>query len=200
MVVKATAPRVPDTYLKLVKRFPLIHIRDEAHLDEAIALLSELLRQERDQGTQEYLDVLTDLVAAYEDEHVAMPDVSEADVLRELMRSNRLSQMQLAKAVGMAQSTISAVLTGARSLTKGQILKLAKFFGIAPAAFLPRDPPWRSQETATAAMTASFRRSGRRRIKPATSLCKGRKEVRQLGDRVDPETVLPPPPSEAFWK
>ena len=140
MVVKATARRVPDTYLKLVKRFPLIHIRDEAHLDEAIELLSDLLRQERDQGTQEYLDVLTDLVAAYEDEHVPMPDVSEADVLRELMRSNRLSQMQLAKAVGMAQSTVSAVLTGARSLTKGQILKLAKFFSIAPAAFLPRDP------------------------------------------------------------
>ena len=140
MVVKATARRVPDTYLKLVKRFPLIHIRDETHLDEAIGLLSALLRQERDQGTQDYLDVLTDLVAAYEDEHVPMPDVSEADVLRELMRSNGLSQMQLAKAVGMAQSTISAVLTGARSLTKGQILKLAKFFGIAPAAFLPRDP------------------------------------------------------------
>ena len=68
MVVKATARRVPDTYLKLVKRFPLIHIRDEAHLDEAIELLGELLRQEPDQGTHEYLDVLTDLVAAYEDE------------------------------------------------------------------------------------------------------------------------------------
>jgi HTH-type transcriptional regulator / antitoxin HigA len=139
MVVKVTARRVPDSYLKLVKRFPLIHIRDGAHLDEAIELLSDLLRQERDQGTQEYLDVLTDLVAAYEHEHVPMPDVSEADVLRELMRCNRLSQIQLAKAVGMAQSTVSAVLTGARSLTKGQILKLATFFGIAPAAFLPRD-------------------------------------------------------------
>jgi len=140
MAVKSTAHRVPDTYLKLVKRFPLSHIRDEAHLNEALELLSELLRQERDRGTQEYLDVLTDLIAAYEDEHVPMPDVSEADVLRELMRSNRLSQMQLAKSVGMAQSTISPVLTGARSLTKGQILKLAEFFGIAPAAFLPRDP------------------------------------------------------------
>ncbi len=111
MAVKSTVHRVPDTYLKLVKRFPLIHIRDDAHLDAALELLSELLRQERDVGTREYLDVLTDLVAAYEDEHVPMPDVSEADVLRELMRSNRLSQMQLAKSVGMAQSTISAVLT-----------------------------------------------------------------------------------------
>ena len=140
MAVKATTPRVPDTYWKLVKRFPLIPIRDEAHLDEALAVLNGLLRQDRDDGAQAYLDVLTDLVAAYEDEHVPMADVSEADVLRELMRSNGLSQMELAKAVGIAQSTISAVLTGARSLTKGQVLKLAGFFGLPPAAFLPRDP------------------------------------------------------------
>jgi len=140
MGVKASARTVPDAYLRLVKRFPLIHIRDEAHLDEALKLLNELLRRERDEGAQDYLDVLTDLVAAYEDKHVPMPDVSEADVLRELMRSNRLSQIELAKAVGIAQSTISAVVTGARSLTKGQVLKLAKFFRVAPAAFLPRDP------------------------------------------------------------
>src|SRR5262249_5026569 len=140
MAVKATTRRVPDTYLKLVKRFPLIHIRDEAHLDEAFVVLNGLLRQDRDEGAQAYLDVLTDLVAAYEDEHVPILHVSEADVLRELMRSNGLNQMGLAKAVGIAQSTISAVLTGARSLTKGQIFKLARFFGIAPAAFLPRDP------------------------------------------------------------
>ena len=138
MAVNAATPRVPDTYWKLVKRFPLIPIRDQAHLDEALEVLNGLLRQDRDEGAQAYLDVLTDLVAAYEDEHVAMADVSEADVLRELMRSNGLSQMELAKAVGIAQSTISAVLTGARSLTKGHVLKLAKFFGIGPAAFLPR--------------------------------------------------------------
>src|SRR5262245_56470871 len=100
MAVKAAALRVPDTYLKLVKRFPLIHLRDDVHLDEALAILNGLLRQDRDEGAQAYLDVLTDLVAAYEDEHVPMPDVSEADVLRELMRSNGLSQMELAKAVG----------------------------------------------------------------------------------------------------
>jgi HTH-type transcriptional regulator / antitoxin HigA len=140
MGVEASAKRIPDTYLNLVKRFPLIHIQYELHLDEALELLNELLRRDRDEGAQAYLDVLTDLVAAYEDKHVPMPDVSEADVLRELMRSNRLSQMELSKAVGIAQSSISAVVTGARSLTKGQILKLAKFFQLAPAAFLPRNP------------------------------------------------------------
>ena len=67
-----------------------------------------------------------------------IPDAGEADVLRELMRSNDLTQPQLAKEVGIAQSTLSSVLTGARSLTKDQVVKLAKFFKVAPATFLPR--------------------------------------------------------------
>jgi HTH-type transcriptional regulator/antitoxin HigA len=129
--------RVPDSYLGLVKRFPLIHIRDDAHLDEALEVLDGLLARDGDEGTREYVAVLTDLVSAYEDEHVAIPDVSEADVLRELMRANGLTQAELARRSRIAQSTLSAVLTGARSLTKGQIIKLAGFFGIAPAAFLP---------------------------------------------------------------
>jgi HTH-type transcriptional regulator/antitoxin HigA len=134
---RKASQRVPDSYLELVERFPLIHIRDDAHLDEALGVLNGLLARDGDDGVQEYLAVLTDLVRAYEDEHVAIPDASEADVLRELMRSNGLSQAELARRSRIAQSTLSAVLTGARSLTKGQIIKLAGLFGIAPAAFLP---------------------------------------------------------------
>jgi len=37
----------------------------------------------------------------------------------------------------MAQSIISAVLNGSRSLTKGQVIKLAGFFNISRVAFLP---------------------------------------------------------------
>jgi HTH-type transcriptional regulator/antitoxin HigA len=62
---------------------------------------------------------------------------AEADVLRELMRSKQLSQQGLANKVGMAQSTISAVVNGTRSLTKEQVVKLGRFFGVSLAAFLP---------------------------------------------------------------
>ncbi len=58
-------------------------------------------------------------------------------MLRLLMESNGLSQTGLAKKVGISQSTISAVLHGTRSLTQGQVVTLARFFHIAPAAFLP---------------------------------------------------------------
>lgn len=129
--------RLPDSYYELVKRFPLTHIRDEAHLDAAQEVIDRLLEDELDRGGREYLDALTDLVETYEDEYHPIPDASEADVLRFLMESNGLSQARLAKAVGISQSTLSAVLGGVRSLTKEQVVTLAKFFHVSPAAFLP---------------------------------------------------------------
>lgn len=137
MPVKTAAPTLPDTYFMLVKRFPLARIRDDDHLGMALEVIDGLLRQDLDEGAREYLDVLTDLVENYEDEHVPIPAASEADVLRALMAANGLSQPKLAQSVGIAQSTVSAVLGGTRSLTKGQVIKLARFFSVSPAAFLP---------------------------------------------------------------
>jgi len=128
---------VPTSYFRLVERFPLISIRDEAHLKRAQAMLDELLRARPDRGTELYLDALTDLVEHYERVHEPPLPVSEADVLRELMRAHGLTQKSLEAAVGISQSTISAVLNGTRSLTKDQILSLARHFGIKPSAFLP---------------------------------------------------------------
>jgi len=137
MIVRKAAPTLPDTYFALVKEFPLAHIQDDAHLAAAQEMIDRLLEQEVDRGARAYLDVLTDLVEAYEDEHYPISDASEAEVLGELMRSHGLSQQRLSKKVGIAQSTLSAVLSGSRTLTKGQVIALAEFFGISPAAFLP---------------------------------------------------------------
>jgi antitoxin component HigA of HigAB toxin-antitoxin module len=68
-----------------------------------------------------YLGALSDLVDAYEKTHEPPLDVSEADVLRELMRVNKLTQKTLEKQVGIAQSIISAVLNGERPLTRAHI-------------------------------------------------------------------------------
>jgi len=137
MAIKTIQKTLPDSYFKLVRQFPLTHIRDDHHLHAAQELLDRLLQANLDAGAQEYLDALTDLVEKYEDEKESFPDASEAEVLRELLRCNGLSQPKLAKAVGISQSTISAVLCGARSLTKEQVVSLAKYFHVSPAAFLP---------------------------------------------------------------
>src|SRR4051812_48036683 len=100
MAIKTAFGLLPDSYFDLVKQFPLIHIRGDDHLKEAQDLIDRLLREDLDEGGQEYLDALTDLIEVYEDDHVLIPDASEADILRELMGSNRISQPRLAKEVG----------------------------------------------------------------------------------------------------
>lgn len=137
MAVKTARRTMPDTYFERIKTFPLTHIRDDAHMDQAHRVIDGMLQEKLDKGEQEYLDALSDLVEVYEGDHHPVADASEADVLRELMAANRLSQPKLAKAVGISQSTVSSVLRGSRTLTKDQVLKLAKFFSVPPAVFFP---------------------------------------------------------------
>ena len=127
----------PDTYFDLVRRFPLRSIRTEDELNAAQNVLDGLLRQKLDEGGEHYLGALTDLIEVYEDKAHPIPDASEAEVLQMLMESNGLSQSELARMVGISQSTISAVLGGVRSLTKEHVVALAKHFHISPMAFLP---------------------------------------------------------------
>ena len=125
-----------DRYLELVRGFPLRPIRSEKELDEAIQVVDALVTQKRlSRAEDDYLDVLSDLIEAYEDKHHPIGDVSDADMLRSLMENRDLTQAALAKQVGIAESTISEVLSGKRKLTRAQIGKLAKFFHVEPGAF-----------------------------------------------------------------
>jgi HTH-type transcriptional regulator/antitoxin HigA len=129
-------PRSFASYYPLVNMFPLVPIRDDAHLSQALAVVEELLTRDLDEGADAYLNVLTSLIESYESRVFPMPDISEADVLRELMRQNSLSQSALEEKVGIAQPTLSAVLRGSRKLTREQVVTLARFFHVSPAVFL----------------------------------------------------------------
>lgn len=131
----ATVP-VPASYFDLVARFPLVKIRDDAHLDAASAMIDSLLRTDLDEGGEAYLDMLSDLVAAYEDAHEVFPAPTEGGLLRSLMEGNGLTQARFAREVGIAQSTVSAVLNGSRALTKAHMVKIARRFNLSPSVFL----------------------------------------------------------------
>jgi HTH-type transcriptional regulator/antitoxin HigA len=135
-VTTTNARALPDTYFELVKQFPLTRIKDEEHLAQAQEFLDNLLRQDLDEGGEAYLDALSDFIENYEQENEPSSDAPPEDVLRELINSSQLSQQQLSKAVGIAQSTISAVLNGSRKLTTDHIMKLARHFKVSPAVFL----------------------------------------------------------------
>jgi len=83
---------------------------------------------------QDYLDVLGDLVEAYEDESIPMRPVGDAEMLRFLIEKG-ISQAQAASGAGVAPASISEVLAGKRKLTRLQVGKLAKFFHVEPGVF-----------------------------------------------------------------
>jgi HTH-type transcriptional regulator / antitoxin HigA len=124
-------------YLDLVREVPLRPIRSEAELDRAITMIDSLLDQEkRDSDEEDYLDVLSDLVEKYEDDHDPMPPVNGAEMLRFLIESNETIQAKLAIETGIAESTISSLLAGKRELSRRHIEALSRYFHVSPAVFM----------------------------------------------------------------
>ena len=120
-----------DSYLELVLAFPLASIKSDEHLEEAQEVMDRLLAKGRlDHGEEMYLDALSDLVAAYEDEHHAIEPASDADMLRHLMEAKGVTQVQLHRDTGIAKSTISEVLAGKKPFSRQMIRKLADYFKV----------------------------------------------------------------------
>jgi HTH-type transcriptional regulator / antitoxin HigA len=130
--------RVGPRYLRLVKAFPLCPLQSDTDLDEACAVVDGLLNKgrplEADEGA--YLNVLSDLIERYESEHHPMPTVSGAEMLRFLIDQHGVTLAQTTEATGIASSTLSSILRGRRELNLNHIRALARFFGVAEAAFV----------------------------------------------------------------
>jgi HTH-type transcriptional regulator / antitoxin HigA len=123
--------KVRDDYLKLLLKFPLASIKNEKQFDAAQKVIDALLaRPELSPGEEMYLDVLSDLVAAYEDEHYSFEPASDADMLRHLMEAKGVPQAILHRDTGLAKSAISEVLAGKKPFSRQMIRKLAEFFNV----------------------------------------------------------------------
>src|SRR5438876_10815726 len=120
-----------DSYLELIITFPLASIKSDEHLQEAQKVMDQLLaRGELDDGAAMYLDALSDLVAAYEDEHYPIEAASDAEMLRHLMEAKGVTQAQLSRDTMIPKSTISEVLAGKKPFSRQMIRKLADYFRV----------------------------------------------------------------------
>jgi HTH-type transcriptional regulator/antitoxin HigA len=129
---------IPKAYLRLVERFLLAPIRTDRELARATELADELFdRPQLLAEEEQFLDVLCDLIEAYEEEHCPIPDVSAAAMLRFLIDRRGVTQQTVARDTGVANSTITALLSGERELTRKHIEAFALYFGVEPAVFLP---------------------------------------------------------------
>ena len=120
-----------NSYLELVRAFPLAVIQSDEHLAAAQEVMDRLLARDRlDAGEMMYLDALSDLVASYEDEHHAIAPASDADMLRHLMEAKGVAQSQVSRETGIAKSTISEVLAGKRPFSRRMMRVLADYFRV----------------------------------------------------------------------
>ena len=120
-----------DSYLERVLAFPLASIKSDEHLQAAQKVSDDLLAKGNlDEGAELYLDALSDLVAAYEDEHHAIEPASDADMLRHLMEAKGIRPAQLSRDTMIPKSTISEVLAGKKPFSRQIIRKLADYFNV----------------------------------------------------------------------
>ena len=130
--------RAADTYLDLVRAFPLRRITTPANHATATKILLRLSGKV-DRGTRDYVDVLADLVVDYEKRAGLAFDTSHvtaADVVRHKIEQRGITVNQLAKQIGVAQSNLSEMLNGTRGWSKAAIRALSKHLNIRAERFL----------------------------------------------------------------
>lgn len=116
---------------------PILMIQNEDEYDRATVTLNELLDEV---GTDEkhplygLLDTLGTVIAAYEADHLALPEVSGGEVLAYLMEQHGLRQSDLPE-IG-SQGVVSEILSGKRELNVRQIRALAGRFGVSAGVFV----------------------------------------------------------------
>lgn len=108
-------------------------IRTEADYDWALAEIARYFESQPEIGSPEgdRFDVLSDLIAAYEDRRFPMPDLDPIEVLEVCMAEMGRTQSDLATLFG-SRSRASEVLSRKRALTVDMIHKLDRDWGVPP--------------------------------------------------------------------
>lgn len=136
----AKPPRRPaESYIRLVRRFPLREIRGDTEYDAALRLLARLTGRDAhlDHGERDYARALSVLVGQYERDRYSFKarSLDPLGLLKFLMRENAMTVADLGRIIG-TQSGASMIFNGRRGISKDVAGKLAAHFGLSIAAFV----------------------------------------------------------------
>ena len=132
----------------LVEMLPhVIHMEEE---NERYTAALEMLLAKRNRTPEEsrIVELLTLLIEDFEDKNYSLPTATPRDIVRHLMESNGLRQVDLIDVFG-AESTVSEVLNGKRDLAKSHIEKLSLRFNVSPEVFFEPRPKSAAPEVST---------------------------------------------------
>src|SRR5579864_9519023 len=132
----------------LVEMMPhVIHMEEE---NERYTAALEMLLAKRDRTPEEsrIVELLTLLIEDFEEKNYSLPPATPRDIVRHLMESNGLRQVDLIDVFG-AESTVSEVLNGKHDLAKSHIEKLSLRFNVSTEVFFEPRPKSAAPEVST---------------------------------------------------
>lgn len=130
--------RAPNEgYRRLSERLPLRPLGGESEREKAVSVANELtLREHLDEGESTYLEVLVAIIDLYESAHDPLPDLPPAAMLKHLLKVRGRKPEAVAAATGILASSIYALGTGRRRLTRRHAAALAAYFKVGVWVFL----------------------------------------------------------------
>jgi len=148
-------------YLGLVEQFPPVKIRTPEQAKAPERRIEELLAHPKLSAAEEaYVDLVSDLLADWEDATVTIPDIDGVELLRALLEDRGLRQKDLV-GIFATESVASEVIAGRRELSRKHIEGLARFFKISPAVFFPADGDMTTARTNNSARRRKISRARR---------------------------------------
>jgi len=124
-------------YQTLLLDFTPRPIRNDREYKRAMRHIAQLMKKPKLSGAEsELLELLATLAEQYESIEHPTPKASQPDLLAHLIDARGVSQAEVARMCGIPRSVITNVLGGRRKISQANIVKLARYFHVAPAEFL----------------------------------------------------------------
>jgi len=136
---------LPRSFLDLQKEFlSLRPIHSKTEYAQALNTASDLAsRTGLTQEQADYLEVLTNNIKVYEDQHFQSGEHTPLEILRFLVSENGMTGSDLGRILGH-RTLGPKILKGERQLSKKHIITLAAHFSVSPSLFFQ---PWPDQVT-----------------------------------------------------
>lgn len=113
------------------------NMKEYSRLERILDELIDVVRDNEKHPLAMVMQIIGENLEQYDNEHYPDigQDINEIDMVKYLMKSNHLHQIDLADIFG-SQANVSKYLNGERPLSKNQIIGLKKKFGISADFFI----------------------------------------------------------------
>jgi HTH-type transcriptional regulator/antitoxin HigA len=135
---RLTLAQLPGDYPGLCRAHLPRVIRDRVDYDNTLEIVEAMaLHAARFTPDQkDYFELLSHLVADYDEAEVKRPKATASGVLEHLMAERGMTAADLSRVLGASRNLGGMILRGERRLTLDHVTRLARHFRVSPALFL----------------------------------------------------------------